>query len=221
MKCISGVTMDSFQKWEKGFLVIESVLYAAFLLADLRQAYAVGTALKYLSILLCLWLVILRALQGGEWSMAAALALTAVADGLLLVSQRQYGLGIFIFLCVQGIYAVRIGRETPYTLIVRTGLVLIVWRILWRMGLATGVNLLAGLYFPQLVCNAVLALGLKERWGRQFALGLLLFVGCDVCVGLWNLSGWIPERVIQAAGFGMWVFYLPSQVCIALSTLKK
>ena len=79
--------------------------------------------------------------------------------------------------------------------------------MLW-LDLCTPLNLLAGVYFPQLLCNAALA----WKRDRVLALGLTLFIGCDVCVGLWNLFG--------IAGAGMWAFYLPSQVLIALHGRK-
>ena len=50
----------------------------------------------------------------------------------------------------------------------------------------------------------------------MFAIGLLLFTCCDICVGAWNL-GLLP-------GFtriGMWLFYLPSQVLIVLSQEER
>ena len=66
------------------------------------------------------------------------------------------------------------------------------------------------------VVNSVL----NERLGR-IALGLTLFVGCDLCVGLFNarLSGSLPLHLLVY--LGMWFFYLPSQVLIALSALPE
>lgn len=60
---------------------------------------------------------------------------------------------------------------------------------------------------------------------RAFSAGLVLFVCCDLCVGLQNLSAF-PSRVrarrlFAFARVGMWLFYLPSQVLITLSAGKK
>ena len=65
--------------------------------------------------------------------------------------------------------------------------------------------------------NQLLARGGR---GRMFGLGLLLFVGCDVCVGLHNLAG-LPAPLSAFAQVGMWLFYLPSQVLIVLSIPKE
>lgn len=50
---------------------------------------------------------------------------------------------------------------------------------------------------------------------------MTLFVGCDVCVGAFNSPGLAPAGAYQFAQVGMWLFYLPSQVLIALSALPE
>lgn len=55
---------------------------------------------------------------------------------------------------------------------------------------------------------------------RLFALAMLLFWGCDTCVGLMNMSDYItgilPYGIISAVTYMIWLFYLPSQVLIVL-----
>ena len=48
-----------------------------------------------------------------------------------------------------------------------------------------------------------------------------LLLCCDVCVGLHNLSGPLPGAISAFADFGMWLFYLPSQLCVALSAAPE
>lgn len=181
------------------FIALESAVYAGFLLADAWGWYPLGTALKYAGILLC----VIYALRGDR-RVAFALLLTALADLFLLILGKCLELGVALFVAVQALYARHIARDTRKTLCLRALLVLGSWTVLWHLDLLTPLNLLVGLYFPQLLCNMALA----WRKDRTLALGLTLFVGCDVCVGLWNLFG--------VAGTGMWAFYLPSQVLIAL-----
>lgn len=64
-------------------------------------------------------------------------------------------------------------------------------------------------YFLNLCLNAAEAFVQKKR---TFALGLLLFVLCDVCVGAYNLG-----IFVSFTWWGSWLFYLPSQVLIVLS----
>ena len=84
--------------------------------------------------------------------------------------------------------------------------------------MATPLNLLAMFYFSQLLSNTILAWTLPAM--RIFALGLTLFVGCDICVGLFNVLPTVSP-LFSAVSVGMWFFYLPSQVLIALSAQPK
>ena len=65
---------------------------------------------------------------------------------------------------------------------------------------------------------------LSFRLGRRylcFSLGLCLFIGCDLCVGLHDLSLFLSGTgtgpLFSFARVGMWLFYLPSQVLLTLS----
>lgn len=195
------------------FLSVEGVAYACFLLLDLTGHGDQTTPIKYAGIVLCLAFSLL----GTDRLVPVALALTAGADWFLLVRNDRYLLGIALFLAVQAVYFLRLrraGADRAWPL--RSALALGAGLGVYALGMASAVNLAAALYFSQLADNALSAWTLKgERW-RAFALGLTLFVGCDVCVGLFNVlpPGSAPYFAVSV---GMWLFYLPSQVLIALS----
>ena len=133
----------------------------------------------------------------------------------------HYAAGIALFLCVQTAYYLRLRRMGAGSgRFLRPALALGAGVGLYALGLASPVNLLAGLYFSQLLSNAVLAWTVKNRTGRLFAAGLTLFVGCDLCVGLFNALPPGSPRYF-AVSIGMWLFYLPSQALIALSALPR
>lgn len=199
------------------FLSVEGALYAMFLVLDLVGQGSRAVPLKYGGVLLCLAFSLL----GTDRLVPLALALTAGADWFLLVRNDHYALGIALFLCVQAVYALRLcagGAGSAFVL--RAALALGAGLGAWAAGLTALVELLAALYFSQLLANTLLAWRLRGGRWRTFALGLTLFVGCDVCVGLFNV---LPagSRLYQAASVGMWLFYLPSQVLIALSALAE
>ena len=199
------------------FLSVEGALYAMFLVLDLVGQGSRAVPLKYGGVLLCLAFSLL----GTDRLVPLALALTAGADWFLLVRNDHYALGIALFLCVQAVYALRLcagGAGSAFVL--RAALALGAGLGAWAAGLTALVELLAALYFSQLLSNALLAWTLRGERRRAFALGLTLFVGCDVCVGLFNVLT-AGSRLYQAASVGMWLFYLPSQVLIALSTLPE
>lgn len=207
------------------FLWAEGALYAVFLALDLTGRGGQTVPIKYAGILLCLGFAALCALRGGDRLVPPALALTACADWFLLVRNDHYALGVALFLCVQTVYFLRLRRAgAPAAWPLRTGLALVSGLAVCAVELAvrrapSPLDLLAALYFSQLLSNAALAWTLAGRPWRRFALGLTLFVGCDICVGLFNVR--IPSLVYFLAAVGMWLFYLPSQVLIALSALPE
>ena len=204
-----------------GFLAAQGVLYAAFLALDLTGQSADSVPVKYGGVLLCLLFALSCAMRGGDKLIPLALALTAGADWFLLVRNDHYALGIVLFLCVQTVYYLRLrrgGASAAWPL--RAGLALGAGLGLYALKLASPLNLLAGLYFSQLLSNTALAWTQKGKIRRIFAAGLTLFVGCDLCVGLFNvLSAALP--LYGAVSVGMWLFYLPSQVLIALSAIPE
>lgn len=181
-------------------------LYVAFLWFDCTGT---STFIKYVSILLCL-LLSFSSLQILDGRLTAlALLCTAMADWLLLVKNRYYLTGVLFFCLVQLLYALRLffwrGRICYPLLWIRL-LPLLLFRV------TTPLLAAAGFYFINLCCNAA------EAWRLQrlFAVGLTLFIACDICVGGWNLGIAAPLTRV-----GMWLFYLPSQVCIALSASRQ
>lgn len=200
------------------FLGAEGAIYALFLALDLTGRGGLTIPFKYGGILLCLGYALLCASKGGDWLAPAALALTAGADWFLLVRGSRLILGVGLFLCVQTVYLLRLRRAGAGSgCMLRSGLALAAGLAVYALGMASPLNLLAALYFSQLLSNTALAWTLKGKRWRTFALGLTLFIGCDLCVGLFNT---LPQGspLYPAALVGMWFFYLPSQVLIALST---
>lgn len=204
-----------------GFCAVEGVVYAAFLALDLAGRSESAVPVKYGGILLCVLFALACALRGGDRLVPPALALTAGADWFLLVRNDHYAVGVALFLCVQTVYYLRLRRDgasAAYPL--RAGLALAAGLGLYALRLASPVNLLAGLYFSQLLSNTVLAWTQRGRPRRIFAAGLTLFVGCDLCVGLFNTLPSLSP-LYPAVSLGMWFFYLPSQVLITLSALTE
>jgi len=204
------------------FIIIEALLYAAFLTQDIAGINLGGSVLKYISILLCLVFAAVCAFRGGDKFVFPALILTALADLFLLVLNRHFIVGVLIFLGAQTVYLIRL-RFTfskRFTLL-RIALPVLIAVLMFALKMGTVLNLLAGLYFSQLVVNALQAWTAKGRRWRVFAIGLTLFIGCDLCVAIFNTQALFPAALVSFAEVGMWLFYLPSQVLIALSAMAK
>lgn len=203
----------------KAFPVLSGLLWAAFLFLDVTRI-GDSTWIKFAGICLCCVTALLGAGTLDGKLVAAALCFTVAADWFLLVLNDHYLVGMGLFLIVQGLYALRIyylrgARPCLWGSIVRA--VPLILCTVFALTEPTLVSLWAVLlYFSNLCINTAetFALGRPQR---IFAVGLLLFVCCDVCVGLWNASLFLPRALGEFARVGMWLFYLPSQVLIVLS----
>lgn len=192
---------------KKTFLIIEGFIYALFLVLDifkLNSAY-----IKYLGIILCF----VYAIYNKKKYRTLAMGFTLVADLFLLVLNHYYEIGVSSFIIVQLTYFYFLGNiDKAYFnmfLYIR-GLIIISGTIILIMFNSMSVlNELVLIYFSNLLLNAI------QAWlSRSYvlAIGLSLFVCCDICVGLFNINA-----ANSVAAFLMWFFYLPSQVLIVLS----
>lgn len=208
--------MRLYRRWV--FPILELWLYISFLVVDIGR-FDDSTWLKFAAICLCALTALIGANSRDALFVAAAQCFTVAADWHLLVKNdaQSYVIGVGFFILVQLLYMVRMevlrGRSTKAGPILR-GLAFLTGLALLKRGEL--LNALALFYFANLLVNALEAIGLGER---VFALGLVLFICCDVCVGLWNLN--LSPALTEFARVGMWLFYLPSQVLIVLSAHRK
>ena len=214
--------MPQRAKWITGaFLTGEGLMYLRFLSADLWGG-GNPNPVRYASILLCAAFSLWGALAWqGDRLVCLTLGLTAWADWYLLMLDRYYIFGVGIFCGVQLCYLIRLRRESGgrswWGARLALGLAGLAGLAVWDS--LTALNVLACLYLTNFLCSAGLSLTLKGRRMRLFALGLVLFLCCDICVGVYNLPGLLPEGFYAFARVGMWMFYLPAQVLITLSAL--
>lgn len=205
------------------FLAVQGMLYLSFLYLDVARGGNGSVGPKYLSIALCLLTSVYWSAGGGDRLVTAGLLFTLGADTFLLLLDYGYGLGVLLFCVVQGLYLARICRESGGRPLwaARLGLFLAALLMLGRLGLLSGLNVLALFYFSNFLCNAIQSLPLPGPRNRMFSAGLVLFLCCDVCVAVFNQGGIVPRAWYDFARVGMWLFYLPAQVLITLSGLPE
>ena len=206
------------KRYVKIFIAVQALLYAAFLWLDMSGAGG-SRWIKYASIVLCLGFSALLSARGGEGLVTAAMGFTLAADTFLLILDTAYAAGVALFCAVQALYFVRIYRANGRraALPARLALLLAAVAALWMLDMLSPLNLLAALYFTAFVCNAAQSLSIKNA---LFSAGLILFLCCDICVGVHNVPELFPAGLRSFADIGMWLFYLPAQVLITLSGRK-
>lgn len=192
---------------KKPFLIIEAIIYSLFLILDI---YKINTVfIKYLGIILCL----IYAIYNRKKTISIAMIFTVLADLFLLVLLSHYEIGVFSFIIVQLTYYYFLGNiDKAYFnmfLYIR-GLTIILGTIVLSIfGCLNVLNELVLIYFSNLVFNCIQAWLLHKK---TLALGLTLFICCDICVGLFNIN-----TTNLVALYLSWFFYLPSQVLIVIS----
>ena len=193
------------------FILAELIIYLCFLAGDL---FGFDTSLiKYTGIVLCFF----RAIYKKNGIIALAFGLTLISDFFLLLLNRYYAVGVSFFVLVQMTYLYFLYRENCNPFLVLRGVLFVTGMILLLVNKQTGVlNVVTLFYFINLLGNALSSFSNTKL--RMMSLGFVLFVCCDICVGLNNLlSSGILYKFVN---FGMWFFYLPSQVLICLGSEK-
>lgn len=227
------------------YIAIEALLYAVFMYLDLTGgSSSVSAYIKYASILLCALFaafVAVRRKTGISVLVAVAFLFTAGADLFLLFTDR-YLPGVLCFCMVQTLYlAVILNAKKSLNRLpvhMAVGLPAAAAAVLLGIKLDTGELFLvgaAGFYAYSFIRNIVLAFGLCRRSTDPgsdtaplhkglFAAGLLIFALCDINVLLYNLSDFVTlesaffSLLLRFAGDFMWMFYLPGQIMLSLSS---
>ena len=157
-----------------------------------------------------------------------ALVFTLMSDTFLLYLGKFYEIGVSLFIVTQMMYYLRLIFSTDFSKkrilissIIRGGSFIICLIIMPIVKMWSLLNIVTIFYFINLVMNfidslisTILLRKDKTRFISSiiFTVGLLLFIGCDINVGLSNLIG--------KGGRLIWSFYLPSQVIIVMSSIK-
>ncbi len=216
------------------FLSIMALLYVAFMLCDFFDSKVwLSSTLKYCSIFSCFLYCLIR--TGYQNLLTQGLFFTVLADIFLLFTD-YYFFGVLSFCIVQLIYFYRIKQWNPNIknmhLTYRFLLAIFLMILLAFLVPMDGVLGITVIYFTSFIANLILLSKTYDIMKNnvvfcRFYLGMLLFFLCDICVGIFNLSNYIAisgawmHRIFMFASVGMWGFYLPGQVLIALSCREK
>jgi hypothetical protein len=224
-------------------------MYAAFLFLDLTGgSTTISSYIKFMVIILCFCYALFakrRADKSILFLMKAGLFFTVISDLLILILD-VYFYGVLTFIIVQQVYGIRISMEN--FILQREATSKRIWssfvrRVLLQLVVSFTICSLLALssvelepllmasvfYFISIVMNTFVSVKTaltypNSRRVRMFALGMFLFLLCDINVGLFNLSGFIamPQStysdIYGISSILMWTFYAPSQVILALST---
>lgn len=214
---------------KKWFVTIEGLLYLSFILLDVRKLPG-SSLVKYCSICLC-FLYVLSQLMDKKLDkkdvgiVAGAFGFTICSDAILLFG-KSFALGIMSFCVVQVLYWERLHDYKLIKLWLVVPFALLIQVVFLKLGIPVEMDLFfASFYGTMLLWNTGKAVSRRDQ--PLFAVGMCLFVLCDLNVAIYNLGSYVQGNgewihfLEPAASILMWVFYLPSQVCIACSLKTK
>ena len=205
------------------FLAVEAILFCIFVTMDVMNMPA-ENIVKYIAIALVGIMGLRAGKQRDNIVVTAALLFTMLAD-IFLILIGNFVAGVCVFICVQTCYTIRFSFMSGKPLVGELLKRLLPGLILG--GLATyflGINVgIIVAYACSFAVNFVhgFELHILKPSPRhlRFAIGLLLFACCDICVGIHNLKpGFMTEQMIRNAEVMTWIFYLPSQLLILSTT---
>ncbi len=232
------------------FVLIQTILYVSFLVIDLTGgSVLMSLVIKYIVIILCFCYALFARIDADKsilFIMRIAFFFTLISD-LFLLLLDYYFYGILTFIIVQGLYQIRISlvmkersdRKLPVkkTLLLLYAMQFVATLVICFLLQSFGVTLekvlvVSVFYFICILTNTIRAIHLVKLNPNKkdlllFMIGMILFLLCDLNVGLFNLSGYVSLSkeiyvVVNAMSqVLMWTFYAPSQVLLSLSTAKK
>lgn len=219
------------------FWGLQIINYIAFMILDICNSYAgISSMIKYVSIILCFLYVILGKKKERSVYIIAGLFFTVVSDYFLLLTDF-FAVGMLSFSVVQTIYCIYCSKNMKQYLLKEGIQLCIIGSIL--LGIFIGfsmefdiVLMLSIYYFVHLVSNVFYSwIRSKESKERKlFAIGMTLFLLCDINVAIFNAGNYLSfsssqayQTIYAVASVAMWFYYLPSQVLIAQSgrSVKK
>lgn len=163
----------------------------------------------------------------GRQFIIGGLLFTCAADYFLVALNDQFELGLLLFIVAQYCYFLYLSTELDslqrmHLLGVRLGGALIGITVSFLLvGKMIPLLILAIAYASLFISNIVTAFRSIKRY-LLFSIGLVLYAMCDVCVTLTHMKFYITNLPHESVFRTMiWVFYIPSQVCIALSACQK
>ena len=224
-------------------VLIILVLYILFLYMDFygTQVFSTSKYIKYSCIILCFLLSIFNTTSTSKYIfnfsdrslLQWGMFITVIAD-LCLVIFNYYVFGIVFFSIVQIIYSVRYTPKKRKVTIINFFIyfLCIVFLFLLASLLFKEVNIIVPISLFYAICLLTsVTKAIKSFKSNLYpfpnkymiVFGMILFLLCDICVALSNLAVILPLTtpfilsLQQIASFLIWMFYLPSQLLLALS----
>ena len=206
------------------WLIIWILIYISFLLLDIFLPFFWGSALlKYIGIFLCI--IYAHQKYTKDYALQLALLFTFLADTILVWTPYALA-GIYVFCFAQFMHLTRLTKLSHSTLGFYALMLSLILSFVVVFGLKP-IYAMATVYGIELTCNLIMSIKNYRSDKKDFRIrcayyGFIAFICCDICVALRFLAmdDTLPAAIIPLTSFLVWVFYYPSQVLIANSSIQ-
>jgi len=216
------------------YLIIQITLYitSIFLNIDIPTKYMYYTFIV-INFAFSLWLLKkFRTIDA--MIVSAALFFTMISDTFLVLIQNYKLIAMASFSIVQILYYIRLYsfRDVKNKVQLFDILRIVILMVVYTAALVIFKDkfdmliILVVFYFSMLVINFIEGIKYFQK-SKMFIIGLLLFICCDIMIGVSNGQGYLTineeSLIYKLMNCGIdlgWFFYFPSQILIVLSILE-
>ncbi len=219
------------KNWQISLVVIFLVAEIVFTVLAQTLSGTAMQAVEYTSICLCfVFALVFIATKKFNFIIVLGLLFTLGADACLVLNiPPKQGPGMVFFSIAQIIYAVYLMIDAKRALniasiivrVIGSALIVLITFLVLKDKFDF-VSAISMFYIFNLVINIIFAF-IQFKKHKLFAIGLVFFVLCDIFIGLacangvyFTISNLTISKMIS--GNIAWLFYIPSQTLIALST---
>lgn len=213
------------KKVDKFWLITWLFIFSSFTLLDMIRPNFWGTTIiKYTGILINLLYACQKFRK--DHLLQIALFFTLLADTILVLDQVS-PVGVFTFAIAQFFHILRLAKTSPKFFSIVLASIFSVFCFA-SINKIPPIFILGFIYGLFLTTNLILSYKLSQTKPKPiktyatFAFyGFILFACCDACVAISYLSRihFLPSFFYDPANYLAWIFYYPSQLLIANSSL--
>lgn len=217
------------------FVLIMTSLYISFLFFSDQIPLS---KVEYAGIIVC-FIFSVSVLVGkvDTWLVRFAFLFTLISDWFLVIRKDNFDIALMTFTIAQLFYAIRIwfddnNKNRNWKHIYLRIILLIVLEcgaliVTKKLNINYDIVLFLALLYSSLLLTNVILSFTQIKKNVLFPLGMLLFLGCDIVVGLSRFQDYLTLSqnffVFKILNFPIdlvWLFYFPSQTLLALSILS-
>ena len=209
------------------FLIACFTTWTIMTLIDTGAVHGMSTKwLKFGTIAMCFVFSLIHCKNVKSHLFIGAMLFTMISDWILVLcfNYKTIWIALVTFSISQIFHMLDMKemKNLKWTLIRRAILFVLLSILVCVLNGFNVISILTAFYAANLILNIVDASRVKIKGHVLMVIGFILFLLCDICVG-WAMSQFTGniKPLDYFAGFGMWLFYVPSQALLVFANYYR